>query len=135
MNTNNETEFLHKARSAFMHSLDQLDAQMTVRLRAARARAVETASAHRSLWHRRPWALPAGAMTVLLVALASGVLWWNQNPQPGIPFATGSNNNEDMSIVLSNDNLDMYADLDFYRWLQAQQQNPPQTDSGSNNSG
>ena len=36
--------------------------------------------------------------------------------------------------MLSNDNLDMYADMDFYSWLQAQQQNAPE-DSGANNHG
>ncbi|HVA55525.1 MAG TPA: hypothetical protein VNI53_06995 [Gammaproteobacteria bacterium] len=134
MNTTTETTFLHKARTAFVDSLDQLDTRVLARLREARMRAVESATSHPTLWHRRSWALSVGAIAVLLVVLASGVLWWNQNPQPAVPFATG-NNNEDMSIVLGNDNLDMYADMDFYRWLQAQQQTAPQSDSGGNSSG
>lgn len=134
MNTNSETTFLHKARTAFVDSLDQLDTRVLARLRVARMRAVESATSHPTLWHRRFWALPAGAMVVLLVAFASGVLWWNQNSQPAVPFATG-NNTEDMAIVLGNDNLDMYADMDFYRWLQVQQQTAPQSDSGDNSSG
>lgn len=134
MNLNSETTFLHKAGKAFMDSLEELDTRELARLRQARALAVESVAPHRPLWRRRAWALPAGAVTAVLIGITSGVLWWNRNPQPAVPFATG-NHNEDMSIVLGNDNLDMYADMDFYNWLQAQQQTAPRSGSGDNSSG
>ena len=68
------------------------------------------------------------------MAIAAGMFWWNLNSQPELPFTTA--NNEDMSIVLGNDNLDMYADLDFYSWLQLQEQQKSQSsDSGDGKSG
>lgn len=118
----------------FMDSLERLDNRMLARLGEARIRAVESVVPLPPLWRRRPWALPVGVMAAVLIAITSGILWWNQSPQPAVPFATGSNN-EDMSIVLGNDNLDMYADMDFYRWLQTQQQTAAQSDSEGNNSG
>ncbi|MDE2091298.1 MAG: hypothetical protein KGJ08_05305 [Gammaproteobacteria bacterium] len=134
MESNTEETFLHTMRTAFVASLEQLDPRILARLREARMRAVESATLHRTSWRPRSWALSTGATAVLLAALASGVLWWNQSSQPAVPFATG-NNNEDMSIVLGNDNLDMYADMDFYHWLQDRQQNAPQNESGGNSSG
>ena len=134
MNQNSETAFLHKAHTAFVDSLSRLDARVLGRLREARARALAAVQRHPPWWRARSWTLPTGAAAVVLAAVACGILWWNQNSQPVVPFAAG-NNTEDMAIVLGNDNLDMYADMDFYRWLQAQQQNAPQGDSGGNSNG
>jgi hypothetical protein len=133
MHTNLETAFLRKAHALFADSLHRLDARIAARLRESREQALEYATRHKS-WLPRAWALPAGAMAAVLAAVAGGILWWNLNSQPALPFAV--TNNEDMSIVLGNDNLDMYADLDFYRWLQAQQQAKSSSgDSGDNSSG
>jgi len=135
MNQHSETAFLHKAHTAFVDSLDRLDARVLARLREGRARAVAAVERHPPWRRTRSWTLPAGAAAVVLVAVACAILWWNQNSQPAVPFAA-DNNTEDMAIVLGNDNLDMYADMDFYRWLQAQQpQNAPQGDSGGHSSG
>lgn len=135
MSTSNETEFLEQARRVFAASVTRLDADTLMRLRAARYRAVEAAGRRPAFVLKRPWALPAGAVAILFVAAVGGFLWWNQASQPAVPFATS--NGDDMAIVLGNDNLDMYADMDFYRWLQAQQQaqqNPP-ANNGDNNNG
>jgi len=135
MNQHSETAFLHKAHTAFVDSLDRLDARVLARLREGRARAVAAVERHPPWRRTRSWTLPAGAAAAALVAVACAILWWNQNSQPAVPFAA-DNNTEDMAIVLGNDNLDMYADMDFYRWLQAQQpQNAPQGDSGGHSSG
>jgi len=134
MNQNSEAAFLRKAHTVFVESLDRLDARVLARLRGDRARALASVTRPQPARRPRSWALPTGAMAIVVVAVACGFLWWNQDSQPAAPFAAG-NNNEDMAIVLGNDNLDMYADMDFYRWLQAQQQNAPQGDSGGSSSG
>ena len=133
---NNEAENLlfEKARAAFRESVTALDAGTLARLRATRERALAQVRRPATFWHRPVWSVPLSAAAIVLAAVAGGLLWWNLNSQPSVPFA--ASNGEDMAIVLSNDNLDMYADMDFYRWLQAQQQQSPpsQTDSrGSNN--
>lgn len=138
MNDANENRMLEKAHAAFRESVAALDDGTLARLRAARERALEGVRTKAAFWRRPAWSLPLSAAAIVLAAVVAGVLWWNLDSQPGVPFATS--NGEDMAIVLSNDNLDMYADMDFYRWLQAQQQQPSgtpstQTESGGNNNG
>lgn len=135
MNDANENLMFEKARAAFRESVAALDAGTLARLRAARERALQGVRTPAAFWRRPALRLPLSAAAIVLAAVVAGVVWWNLDSQPGVPFAT--NNGEDMAIVLSNDNLDMYADMDFYRWLQAQQQQPSstQTESGGNNNG
>ncbi|MGH8396886.1 MAG: hypothetical protein ACRETA_01390 [Gammaproteobacteria bacterium] len=133
MNDEPENAFIRRARERFVDSVANLDARSMARLREARIRVVAEAGRRRLGWYARPWALPAGAASILIVAVAVGVLWWNVNPQPTVPLT--ANNSEDMAIMMSNDNLDMYADMDFYSWLQAQQQNSDPNNSAGNNNG
>lgn len=130
-----ESDFLNKAHALFTESTANVDVHVLTRLRQARTQAVAEAETRSPVWRARPWALPAGAAAIVCALVVAGIVWWNLGVQPSVPFA--ANNGEDMAIVLSNDNLDMYADMDFYQWLQAQQQqqNPSQTDSGANNNG
>ena len=135
MNIEAENLMLERARAVFRKSVTALDAGTVARLRAARERALEQARTPLVFWRRPNWRVPLSAAALVLATVAGGLLWWNLNSQPSVPFA--ASNGEDMAIVLSNDNLDMYADMDFYRWLQAQQQQsaPSRTDSGGNNNG
>ncbi|MDE2234457.1 MAG: hypothetical protein KGL13_01880 [Gammaproteobacteria bacterium] len=117
-----------------MNSLRHIDREAIARLQNARRLAVESLSRPRPAWRRHSWALPAGATAAILIAVATGMFWWKLNSQPVLPFTTA--NNEDMSIVLGNDNLDMYADLDFYNWLQLQEQQKSQpSNPGDDKSG
>ena len=137
MNNDSETALLHKAHAVFNDSTIGLHARVLARLREGRERAVAETERRRSFWRVHPWALPAGAVAILFVAAVGGLIWSNPASQPAAPF-TADNNNADMAIVLSSDNLDMYADMDFYRWLgnrQQQQQNVPQGDTRGNNNG
>jgi hypothetical protein len=126
-----ENGFLDRSRSVYAASLASLDQGILVRLRAARQRAVAEADQHRPLWRAQPWALPAGVTALVVAGIIGSTLFWNRSEPSTVPFAAANNN--DMAIVLSNDNLDMYADMDFYRWLQAQQQQQQQQQGQSNN--
>ena len=135
MNDETDNRMLQKARAAFRESVAALDADTLRRLRGARERALEQARTPPAFWCRPAWGASLSAAAVVVAAVVGGLVWWNLNSQPNVPFA--ANSGEDMAIVLSNDNLDMYADMDFYRWLQAQQQQSPKTqsESGGNNNG
>lgn len=119
MNTTEMDEKLaRRARELFLASAAGLDAGTLARLRAARLKAVEAADAPRA-W--QGWRIPAGAMALLAVAVVGSALWWNGLTGTAVapePFTTAGN--EDLPIVLTSDNLDMYADLDFYQWLETQ---------------
>lgn len=120
MNTlNTDDELSRRARELFLASVAGLDAATAARLRAARLKAVEAAESSGSA--RLGWRVPAGAMALLAVAVVGGALWWNGLTGPSSapePFNTAGN--EDLPIVLNSNSLDMYADLDFYQWLEAQ---------------
>ncbi|MGH8377418.1 MAG: hypothetical protein ACRER7_00530 [Gammaproteobacteria bacterium] len=130
MNDDTETDFLYKTHARFVDSVANLDARIVARLREARRLAVVEAERHRPVWCVRRWALPAGALAIAFAGVAAGLVWWSLGSQPAVPFA--ANNSEDMAIVMSSDNLDMYADIDFYSWLQAQQPDATQDDAGGN---
>lgn len=131
---NTETDFLQKTHEVFTDSVTRLEASTLARLREARARALAAAEARAPvpLWHSR-WALPVGAAAAVCAVIVASVVWLDFGSQANVPFAAHSN--EDMAIELSGDNLDMYADMDFYRWLQTQQQDAPQAASDSNSNG
>ncbi|HKT31367.1 MAG TPA: hypothetical protein VJS89_02595 [Gammaproteobacteria bacterium] len=136
MNDETDNRMLQKARAAFRESVAALDAATLRRLQEARARALQQARTPRAFWHRPAWGASLSAAAIVVAAVIGGLVWWNLNSQPSVPFA--ANNGEDMAIVLGNDNLDMYADMDFYRWLQAQQQQQSpksQSENGGNNNG
>lgn len=125
MNMNaRETEeaFLEKAREALKASTAALPAEVLARLRESRRLAVEAASHPGPAWRRNGW-VPAGALAAVFVAVLGGALWLNGGETPAAPgtnFAAGAN--EDMPIVLNNDGLDMYADMDFYQWMETEDQ-------------
>lgn len=123
MNTlNTDEDFTRRAREVFLASVAGLDAGVLKDLREARRKAVETAEAPRP--YLRGWRVPAGAMALVFVGVVGGALLWNGFTAPAAapePFNTAGNN-DDLPIVLTSDSLDMYADLDFYQWLESQDQ-------------
>lgn len=136
MNNDSEAVFLRKAHAIFMASVGALDDNVRTRLREARRSAVAvTIKPHPRFWLTGPWVLPAGAMAILVVAALGTFIWSDRMSQSVVPFAT--RHHVDADIVLSKDNLDMYADMDFYRWLQTQKQqhNGVKDQSGANRNG
>jgi hypothetical protein len=122
MNTTDTDENLtRRAREVFLASVEGLPPEVLARLRAARLKAVEAAEDARPGW-AAGWRVPAGAMALVSVAVVAGALWWNGLTGPVAapePFNTASNG-DDLPIVLTSDSMDMYADLDFYQWLETQ---------------
>ena len=117
-----EEAFLAKAREALQASTAALPAEVLARLRESRRLAVEAASHPGPAWRRHGW-VPAGAMAAVFVAVLGGALWLNggePSQAPASNFAAGAN--EDLPIVLNNDGLDMYADMDFYQWMETEDQ-------------
>lgn len=120
---NTDENLTRRAREVFTASVAGLDAGTLARLRAARLKALEAAEHPLPRWQQLGWRLPAGAVALVFVAVVGGFLIVNPGPgtpEAGSPFAAG--NNEDAPVVTAGDNLDMYADMDFYQWMAAQGQ-------------
>lgn len=99
-----------RAKQAFDDSVSSLDAQTRSRLAQARAHALEQA-------RRRPWwparGLVPGAIAAA-AALAVWMLWQDPMTQPaGLEIAAL----QDLEILLSEEELEMLEELDFYTWL------------------
>lgn len=100
-------------KGALDESCERLDANTLARLKAGRLRALEQAETRKSMFSRWPHWLTAGglATTALLVVMVTGWLASRQN-RPAQQL-------EDLEIMAAQEQLDLYADLDFYRWLPA----------------
>ena len=118
MNTNEKDDiFVQKAREAFLASVAGLDPEVLGRLRAARVRAVE-AVGQKTLWFQG-WRLPAGAAAVIAVGVLGTLLWMGLGASPApTPFSSAST---DAPMMMTGDSMDMYADMDFYQWMAAQE--------------
>lgn len=117
MNDQSEQKFLERSRATFDRSVAELDPAVCARLararRAALANIAQPASRHLA-WG---W-LPAGAVASIAVGLFVTLLWIK--PAPDHPVALIAENSADLDILLAEDDLDLYADLEFYTWLDSQ---------------
>jgi hypothetical protein len=107
-----EEKFLTEVRKTLDRSTESLDQETLRRLRSARFEALEGVGAGRLSWFRlHRWITAGGLTTITVLALGISLRLGSpvQNPplrQPG-----------DLEILTSQDQLDLYKDLDFYRWL------------------
>lgn len=99
-----------RLREAFERRTGDLDPWLATRLSAARRAAREAASRGRSPSWR--WALPAGLAVALILSLGVWQPW--QAPTGPASAQAGA---DEMEMMLSDENLELYADLDFYAWL------------------
>ncbi len=103
-----DEEFAQEAKALFDGSVDKLDAATLSTLNQGRHRALEAARSPRGEWMR--WAPAAGVATAVLIAVMVTL------PEPG-PVEVMPEAMTDMDILLGEDSIDMYEDLEFYSWL------------------
>jgi hypothetical protein len=103
--------FEKQAKALFDESVDQLDAATLSKLNRRRHEALSELHSHRLRWMR--WAPAAGVAAALVVAVMLAL------PQTqidsGLPVT-------DMDILLSEDSIEMLEDLEFYAWLDMQEE-------------
>ena len=107
-----EEDFLAEVRNTLDRSTESLDPETLRRLRAARFGAIEMAGAGSMSWFRLHRWITAGGLTTITV-LALGISLWLGSPVQNPPLRQP----DDLEILTSQDQLDLYKDLDFYRWL------------------
>ena len=114
--------FARRARELFLESTGRLDPQTLARLSEARRRAVD------AVGQKHPgislgWRIPASALALAFVGVIGGALWTGGSaPTPSASFTAA---NVDAPMMMTSDNLDMYSDLDFYQWMESQDQAAP----------
>jgi len=107
-----EEEFLTEVRKTLDRGTESLDPETLRRLRSARFEALDRAGASRFSWFRLHRWITAGGLTTITV-LAFGISLWLGSPVRNPPLRQP----DDLEILTSQDQLDLYKDLDFYRWL------------------
>jgi hypothetical protein len=108
MSNERDEEFLSRARAELERSARELDELSVARLRAARRRAL-AAPPRRLGW------LAAGG--VVATAVTAGLVATVVLTPAAVPTANGL----DQIELLADADLDVYDNLEFYRWLAEQQ--------------
>ena len=103
MTSPREDRLAERIRQQLDREAGQLDELTVARLRTARLRALEQARRPR---HR--WLAMLG--TAAVAAVVAAVLYW-QSPV-NLPGAI-----DDLDIVATGDEMELFEDLDFYDWL------------------
>ena len=99
--------FVASIRATLDRSAADLDAETLVRLRQGRRQALEARP------RRVPWLVWAGGLATAAVAILVMVLWWPVAPGPRHHDASL----DDVELLTAGESLDVYDDLEFYRWL------------------
>lgn len=110
----NEKTFVESLKKIMDESAAQTDPHVKMRLRAARVRALEALEVPVPWYARFPRWATAGSL-VTAAALVLTLSLWNFQEQNNIP--TGQV--EDLELLTNKEQLELYKDLDFYRWLES----------------
>ncbi len=108
---NRDLEFIEYARQELDETVSHLDAELQSRLTRARYKALEQKPS--SLRWFPGWMLnPAGGLVAVACLMLAVTLTLKHNPvaQKGTVL-------EDLEILATNDQLELYEELDFYAWL------------------
>jgi hypothetical protein len=105
-----ESAFIESAKGCFDESVSGLDAETQSRLNRGRQVALAELGRAKPVWVR--WAPATGVAAAAVVA----VVMWTGYPVPeeAVVPAVGA----DMEILLTEDSLEMLEDLEFYSWIE-----------------
>jgi hypothetical protein len=102
--------FAEKAKQLFNESVDGLDAQTRSRLNRGRQAALGELATGKPVWVQ--WAPAAGIAAAAVFAV---VLWTGNQPVDELtPLGTAA----DFEILLTEDSFEMLEDLEFYSWIE-----------------
>jgi len=108
-----DKKFLDGIRETLDRNADDLDEETLLRLRKVRLETLETAGRRRTLFALPRWLTASGLATAAVVAVAVSV--WTFSARQQLPASIP----EDVEVLVIKDHLDLYEDLEFYRWLTA----------------
>jgi len=113
-NENGEREVVEIVRGTLDRSVAELDNRTAERLRRMRLAAVELAGTEKPRWFAvRRWVTAGGIAAYAALVLAVSV--WVTVPKQVQPPGQV----EDIEILAANEHLDIYENMEFYRWLAA----------------
>lgn len=111
---NDDRSFTNKIRQMLDNSTEELDTDISRRLRLARYRALENYEEKHSYWK------PAGGFALASMLLVAIGVWQFGGHERGNGMAQAM---DDLELIASSDSLQLYEDLEFYQWLDVIQDN------------
>ena len=111
-----EREFIEHARRLLQDGAEGLDQATIAELRAARIRAV-SGNMHRT---HRGW-LWAGTAAAMVAAVVMTLSMWLPGIHSNSVPVSGLDNIEDVDLLSGAEEIQFYRDLEFYRWLDNEQ--------------
>ena len=114
-----EKHFLEKARNLLNEGVENLDRQTCQCLQNIRIRALRAMEESRSaLLVPLRWIMVGGFATATVAAVA--LFFWLSTSPENLPAKQA----EDFEIITSQEKIDFYQNLDFYRWLATEENGP-----------
>jgi hypothetical protein len=121
-----EKHFLEKARNLLNEGVENLDRQTCQSLQNIRIGALRAMEKSRSgLLVSFRWIMVGGFATATVAAVA--LFFWLSTSPENLPAKQA----EDFEIITSQEKIDFYQNLDFYRWL-VTEENGPRRENRSN---
>ncbi len=121
-----EKQFLEKARNLLNEGVENLDEQTCQCLQNMRIEALRSMEEKSSgLFVSLRWIMVGGFATATMAAVA--LFFWLSTSPENLP----AKHAEDFEIITSQERIDFYQNLDFYRWL-ATEENGPRRGNRSN---
>jgi Protein of unknown function (DUF3619) len=123
-----------RSREVFDERVANLDARTRSRLNRARQAALAAArgEARGRVWNSR-WLLPVGSAAALALVTVSTVQFMRDSKQgtSAVAPVVVASAVDDIEILTSSDELDMLQNVDFYAWLDTQQDDLSGAHTGS----
>ncbi|MGH8223618.1 MAG: hypothetical protein ACREQZ_11655 [Woeseiaceae bacterium] len=114
MSGQDDERFLERAKRRFDESVERIDGQTQSRLNRGRQKALAELASRGAFPGVSTWVPAAGVAAAAVVAV---VLWNGNGPVvPSAPAAT------DLEILMDEDALEMLEELEFYGWMDLDQE-------------
>lgn len=110
-----EIEFTQRLKAELDAGVADLDSATIARLRQSRERALEVARRQQRSFQQWRVLRPGFAIAALLIALIT----WRLFPEPG-RIAPLADMEDDLEILIAEDEMDFYMDMEFLIWLEQQ---------------
>lgn len=117
MNESEKSAWVADARALLDASTQSLDAATLSRLNRARQAALGQRQRK-----SRTWWLPAAGFAASCALVLAVVVWYPQQRAAVAPAATHVAAAADAEVAAADDGIEFYQDLEFYAWLDAQEQ-------------
>lgn len=113
-----DEEFAGRAKALFDESVERLDAATQSRLNRGRQAALAELDRTGPAGHWGRWMPAAG----IAAAAAVAVVVWQGHPVDGT--SPPADSVTEFEILIGEDSIEMFEDLEFYRWMDVAQMEP-----------